>query len=143
MRVIVAVSIVPAGKVEGDPDHVTVPVNCGSDVMTVTGVAPVTGTVTPAIAEFVIVAALTVTTYVAKVGDPKVAVYVPGVDPASSESRKFPVEFVNVTVCGVEEFTVDPEIVVFVSAVRVHVPPLTDSVFEGFPPVAPDRVNEN
>jgi hypothetical protein len=37
-------------KVEGDPDQVTVPVYPVPAVVVLTGVAPVTGTVTPAIA---------------------------------------------------------------------------------------------
>ena len=54
VRVIVAVSMVVPGKVvDTVGDHVTVPVNCGSAVIVVTGVAPATGAVTPRIAVFV------------------------------------------------------------------------------------------
>jgi hypothetical protein len=42
--------MVPAAKVEGDPDQETVPVYPAPAVVAVTGVAPVTGAVTPAIA---------------------------------------------------------------------------------------------
>jgi hypothetical protein len=42
--------MVPAAKVEGDPDQETVPVYPVPAVVAVTGVAPVTGAVTPAIA---------------------------------------------------------------------------------------------
>jgi hypothetical protein len=41
---------VPPEKVEGDPDQVTVPVYPVPAVVVLTGVAPVTGTVTPEIA---------------------------------------------------------------------------------------------
>ena len=50
MRVIVAVSMVTPGKVDATVgDQVTVPVNSGSAVIVVTGVAPATGGVTPEI----------------------------------------------------------------------------------------------
>ena len=42
--------MVPAAKVVGDPDQVTVPVYPMPAVVVVTGVAPLTGAVTPAIA---------------------------------------------------------------------------------------------
>ena len=42
--------VVTDAKVEGDPDQVTVPVYPVPAVVVVTGVAPVTGAVTPAIA---------------------------------------------------------------------------------------------
>ena len=42
--------MVDAAKVEGDPDQVTVPVYPVPAVVVVTGVAPVTGAVTPAMA---------------------------------------------------------------------------------------------
>jgi hypothetical protein len=42
--------VVDAAKVEGDPDQVTVPVYPVPAVVVVTGVAPVTGAVTPAMA---------------------------------------------------------------------------------------------
>ena len=42
--------MVAAAKVEGDPDQVTVPVYPVPAVVVVTGVAPVTGAVTPAMA---------------------------------------------------------------------------------------------
>ena len=47
--------MVAAAKVEGDPDQETVPVYPVPAVVAVTGVAPVTGAVTPAIAATVIV----------------------------------------------------------------------------------------
>ena len=43
--------VVPVPKVVGDPDQVTVPVYPVPAVVVVTGVAPATGAVTPAIAE--------------------------------------------------------------------------------------------
>jgi hypothetical protein len=48
---------VPPAKVEGDPDQETVPVYPVPAVVVVTGVAPVTGAVTPAIAATEIVVA--------------------------------------------------------------------------------------
>ena len=62
VKVIVAVSIVEAGNAPEPVDHETLPVNCGSEVITDTGVSPRTGTITPAIAELVTMIALTVTT---------------------------------------------------------------------------------
>ena len=47
----------PPEKVEGDPDQVTVPVYPVPAVVVLTGVAPVTGTVTPEIAATEIVVA--------------------------------------------------------------------------------------
>ncbi len=54
---IVAVYAVAGENDEGLPFHVTVPVNWASAVMLVTGVAPLTGGVIPAIAESVTVVA--------------------------------------------------------------------------------------
>jgi hypothetical protein len=50
--------MVSAAKVEGDPDHETVPVYPVPAVVVVTGVAPLTGAVTPAIAATEIVASV-------------------------------------------------------------------------------------
>ena len=50
VKVIVAVYVVTDAKVEGDPNQVTIPVYPVPAVVVVTGVAPVTGVVTPAIA---------------------------------------------------------------------------------------------
>jgi hypothetical protein len=50
----VAVYGVLAAKVKGDPLQLTVPVYCGLSAIVVTGVAPVTGAVTPGIAKRVI-----------------------------------------------------------------------------------------
>jgi hypothetical protein len=49
---------VPDAKVEGDPDQVTVPVYPVPAVVVLTGVAPVTGAVTPATAATEIVVAV-------------------------------------------------------------------------------------
>ena len=110
-----------------------------SGVIVDTGVAPVTGAVTPAITEFKIVAALTVITYVAS-PDPIVAVYVPTPLPASNESAKFPVAPLSVTVCGEPLVMVAAEIAVLVSATSVHVPSLTVMDVVGADPPPPDRV---
>ena len=105
--------------------------------MKATGVSPSTGTVTPAITELVTTMALTVTTYVASV-EPTVAVYVPTPEPGLSESETVPVDAVRVTSCGVPLVTDVPVTLVLVSAVKVHVPPLTEIVVDGSDPVEPD-----
>jgi len=54
VRVMVAVYTVDAAKVAGLPFHVIVPLYWAFSVMVVTGVPPVTGTVTPLMAAIVI-----------------------------------------------------------------------------------------
>ena len=79
---------------------------------------------------------LTVTTKVVTTAPAvNVAVYVPPGSPAFKWTEKFPVVLppVTVTVPGVDELTVAPLIEVFVPAVKVQVPALTERTPEGLP----------
>ena len=139
---IVAVSIVDAGNAPEPVDHVTVPVYSVVPDTALTGVAPVTGTVTPEITGFEITTSLTWTTNVARVGEPIVAVYVPALAPVFKLRVKLPEEFVSVTLCGEPLVTGELEIVVLEPEVSVHVPPETVTGVLGLPPEFPDRVSE-
>jgi hypothetical protein len=72
--------MVPEAKVAGDPDQVTVPVYPVPAVVVVTGVAPVTGAVTPAMAATEIVVAVAGNTAVIT---PALAEFVTGVAPVT------------------------------------------------------------